>query len=147
MFEAATHCDLVDEMMNWTSRMIGLRAGLWQGSRYTFHRRVHLHRDLEYTPRAGEVQFSVADAQWMNVEAWGIAVLGFRLARWGSPALHPRLSKSAVSPLQAKCEKETPHGLPPASRDITTGQSQLTTGPHHGAIALYWGKYFAKFGG
>src|SRR5690606_40641840 len=43
----------------------------------------------------------LADAQWMNVEAWGIAVLGFRLARWGSPALHPRLSKSAVSPLNA----------------------------------------------
>ena len=107
MFEAATHCDLVDEMMNWTSRMIGLRAGLWQGSRYTFRRRVHLHCDLEYTLCAGEVQFSVADAQWINGEAWGIAVLGFRLARWGSPALHPRLSKSAVSPLNARCDCHT----------------------------------------
>ena len=28
---------------------------------------------------------------------WGLFVLGLRLTRWGSPALHPRLSKSAAS--------------------------------------------------
>ncbi len=30
--------------------------------------------------------------------------LGLRLARWGSPALHPRLSKSAAMPLKARCK-------------------------------------------
>lgn len=31
-------------------------------------------------------------------------VLGLRLARWGSPTLHPRLEKSAALPLKAKCK-------------------------------------------
>ncbi len=32
--------------------------------------------------------------------------LGLRLARWGSPALYPRLSKSAATPLEARCKMQ-----------------------------------------
>ena len=38
---------------------------------------------------------------------WGEdGILGFRLTRWGSSALHPRLFKSAVSPLPPSTDNQ-----------------------------------------
>lgn len=76
----------------------------------TFHRRVQTSCDLEDVPRAGKVSFSVADAKRNGAGLGMHGFLGLRSARWGSPALHPRLSKSAALPLKARWEHEFKQG-------------------------------------
>lgn len=59
-----------------------------------------------------------------KTDSWkgrGMVVLGLRLARWSSPALHPRLEKSAASPLSVHkqyCVSSTAAGPFPTAATV-----------------------------